>query len=142
MKDQPFSLGDGSEADQIKSYFRRLKALDEEAQAIAQAKRDVLGEAKAAKLHGPTLTLMVRRSRHDPEEVMEGDRLLETYEAITGTGAHVTGTLSMKRNAEGFFEAKMLTGDAAAAGKLTKSEKRVRDSVLLAELEERARQGE
>jgi uncharacterized protein (UPF0335 family) len=131
---------DGQEAGLIKAFFEQLRAIDEEQLDLNERRRDILKAAKDAEIDGKTLRVMIMRARKAPEEVMEADRLLETYEAITGTGANVGGALATKRNPDGTFEVRMV--QPAAPAKLTNADKRLRDSVLLAQLEERARRGE
>lgn len=131
---------DGQEARLIKAFFEQLRAIDEEQLDLNERRKDILKAAKDAEINGKTLRVMIMRARKEPEAVMEADRLLDTYEAITGTGANVGGTLATRRKDDGTFEVRMV--QPAKAAKLTNADKRLRDSVLLAELEERARRGE
>lgn len=122
----------------LKAIFTRLRNLDEERQAIAEDVRHVLKEARSAGFHPPVLTLMVRRARKDPQAILEGDGLLETYEAITGTGAGAGGTLRMERGADGVFQAS-IGPPADAEEKLTKATKTRLDAMALAALAAAAR---
>lgn len=133
-------MTDAPNSDRLKSYFLRLKALDEEIAALRGDMAEVRAEAKADGFDPPTLTRMIMRARKDPETVMEADALLETYEAAVGSGAATAGTLDMKQNAEGFFEAKMVTGGEGNEVKLSKAVQARRDAMALAEMAERARQ--
>jgi uncharacterized protein (UPF0335 family) len=142
LSEEAFSLdgGGGSSAEQLKSLFQRLRALDDERLEIAGLFNDVVAEAKALGFEGKILRKMVIRARHDPADVEEADQLLETYEAITGSGAGAAGTLTMEKGADGIFKPKMVQGGAEAEEKLSRSARARRSAVTLAEMSERARE--
>lgn len=137
--DQPFSLGEGSSAEQLEGIVLRLEALDADAAAIAAEKRAVRKAAKDGGFDLPALKRLINRRKLSPEEVIEGDKWLETYEAALGCGAAAVGVLSTSRNADGSFEVKMVSGPGPAEERLTKAAKSRRDAVAMAELARMAR---
>lgn len=134
--------GSGSSSERLKAFFARLKALDDQIQDLAADKRDVIAEAKLAGFHGPALTLVIRRARKDPAAIAEGDALVETYEAITCTGAGAAGTLTFEKGADGTFVPKMVHGGSEAEEKLNRSQKARRTAMTLGELAQAAREGD
>ncbi|CAN5533995.1 hypothetical protein BH09PSE4_BH09PSE4_22850 [soil metagenome] len=139
MNEGPFALDDGSSGEFLKGVVRELEMLEDKAADIREAKRDVRARAKEHGIDLPALAKLLQRRRLSPEDVIEGDALLESYELALGCGAAAVGVLATSRNADGSFEVKMAVGPAAAEQKLTKSQTARRNAVALAELAQRAR---
>jgi uncharacterized protein (UPF0335 family) len=130
--------GNGA-ADRLMGIVTMLEDLEADRDGINAQMRDIRKQAKGDGFDIPTIAMLMKRRKLDPEAVIEADALLETYELALGCGAAAVGILSMVRGADGVFEAKMLSGPAAGEEKLTQKTKARRAAVALAELSRRAR---
>lgn len=62
------------------SYVERVERLTEEAEGIADDRKEVFGEAKATGFDSAILRKVIARRKMDPEARNEADALLELYE--------------------------------------------------------------
>lgn len=62
------------------SYVERVERLTEEAEGIADDRKEVFGEAKATGFDSAILRQVIRRRKMDPGTREETDALLELYE--------------------------------------------------------------
>lgn len=137
---EDFTLTGGAAAEQLQAIVERLENLAEEREGINADMRQVRAEAKLAGFDPATITKVIVRRKKSPEDLIEADALVETYEAALGCGAAAAGVLSMERNADGVFEPKMIKGPAAEE-KLSRSAQARRSAIDRAELARRAREG-
>lgn len=128
-------------ANQLRAIIERLERLNDEIADLNSEKREIRAEAKSNGFDVPTITRMIERRKKEPQAVLEGDLLLETYEQALGCGAAAVGVLQARMGEDGVFKVAMVTGPAPDAGqKLTKATKARQEAVALAELARRARE--
>lgn len=125
-------------ADLLRAFVERLEDLMDQRADINSEMSEVRAQAKLSGFDVPTITLLLKRRQKDPEELIEADGLLETYEEALGCGAAAAGVLATSRNADGTFEVKMVQAPDAEE-KLSRSAKARRDAIAAASLAAAAR---
>jgi uncharacterized protein (UPF0335 family) len=72
--------------DLIKSFVERVERLNEEIKSLNDDKRDIFAEAKSQGFEVKALKVVIQRRAKDPNELIELQAVVETYEAALGTG--------------------------------------------------------
>lgn len=71
-------------SDQLRAFVARIERLLEERSGISQDIRDVYAEAKSCGYSSATIRRLIARRRMEPQDRVEADALLETYEVALG----------------------------------------------------------
>ena len=66
-------------ADQLRSIVERIERLDAEKKDLAEARREVLAEAKGNGYDSKAINALVKLRAADPESVSEFEAILEVY---------------------------------------------------------------
>lgn len=78
-------MSDGTvSAAQLRQFIERIEHLEEEKAGVADAIKEVYGEAKATGFDVKTMRSIVKLRAMDRDKRIEQDALLETYKAALG----------------------------------------------------------
>jgi uncharacterized protein (UPF0335 family) len=67
-------------ADELRQFIERVERLNAEKSDIAEATKEVLAEAKGRGYDTATIRKAIARRKMNPDDVAEGDTVLELYE--------------------------------------------------------------
>jgi uncharacterized protein (UPF0335 family) len=70
----------GIARDQLRAFVERIERTNEELKCLNDDKKDIYGEAKSMGFDTKILKKLIARRAKDPQERMEEDLILETYE--------------------------------------------------------------
>lgn len=70
----------GIARDQLRAFVHRIERTNEELKCLNDDKKEIYGEAKAMGFDTKILKKLIARRAQDPQQRMEEDLILETYE--------------------------------------------------------------
>lgn len=80
MSDQTYRVA----ADEIRSFIERAERLDAEKADIAEARKEVMAEAKSRGLDTKVLNKLIAMRKKDPQAISEEEAVLELYREALG----------------------------------------------------------